>query len=295
MSPPRTPKRRRPKDNESLTVSPYFWKIHSSPDISPYRFSAILHYDDHLKPTPRSTLRDLAEDEDHDHSGEDDENLVEDPLFLFHFRISLDLYQRLYATKPNMIQEIVAEDPWKVLVAVTLLNKTAGKLAIPVFHTIMKLWPTPWALSQAPHSVLEDLLHPLGCYVIRANRLTCLSSAYLLDPPCVTDLRPTNILITAPNSHLHSPGTERSRYPPTPISHLPGTGPYALDSYRIFCIPESDEWKRVMPSDKELVRFLRWKWAMHERMLWLPDIGVVRQIRDEDLRELIDDLVRTTL
>lgn len=108
----------------------------------------------------------------------------------------------------------------------------------------------------APHSVLSDLLRPLGCYDIRANRLTCLSSAYLLDPPCVTDLRPTKILITAPNAHLHSPGTQRSRYPPTPISHLPGTGPYALDSYRIFCIQESDEWKRVMPSDKELVRFL---------------------------------------
>ncbi|KAG9222937.1 hypothetical protein CCMSSC00406_0000374 [Pleurotus cornucopiae] len=256
MSPPRTPKRGRTKDNEKpVVVSPYFSKIDSSPVVSPYRFSAVPH--DGEKPAPCSPLRDLDNEDDEDNDPDEyDENLAQDPLFLFHFRTMFDLYQRLYAAKPIMIQETVADDPWKLLVAVTLLNKTAGKLAIPVFYTIMKQWPTPWALSQAPHSVLSDLLRPLGCYDIRANRLTCLSSACLLDPPCVTDLRPTNILITVPNAHLHSPGTQRSRYPPTPISHLPGTGPYALDSYRIFCIQESDEWKRVMPSDKELVRFL---------------------------------------
>ena len=50
------------------------------------------------------------------------------------------------------------------------------------------------------------------------------------------------------------------RYPSTPISHFPGIGPYALDSYRIFCDsynnPASEEWKDVMPTDKELIRFL---------------------------------------
>lgn len=47
----------------------------------------------------------------------------------------------------------------------------------------------------------------------------------------------------------------RERYPPTCISHLPGSGPYALDSYRIFCGAE-DEWKVVAPADKELVKYL---------------------------------------
>jgi hypothetical protein len=44
--------------------------------------------------------------------------------------------------------EVVAHDPWKLLIAVTLLNKTSGKLAIPVFWKILAKWSTPWALSQ---------------------------------------------------------------------------------------------------------------------------------------------------
>jgi methyl-CpG-binding domain protein 4 len=44
-------------------------------------------------------------------------------------------------------------------------------------------------------------------------------------------------------------------YPPTSISHYPGIGRYALDSYRIFCTA-SEEWKEVMPEDKELIRYL---------------------------------------
>lgn len=38
--------------------------------------------------------------------------------------------------------------------------------------------------------------------------------------------------------------------------HYPGVGPYALDSLRIFCAPDKDAWKHVMPRDKQLVRYL---------------------------------------
>jgi methyl-CpG-binding domain protein 4 len=62
------------------------------------------------------------------------------------------------------------------------------------------------------------------------------------------------------------------------ISHLPGVGAYALDSFRIFHrdllrglsigwngegATEEDfepEWKRVVPWDKELRAFLKWMW-----------------------------------
>jgi hypothetical protein len=47
----------------------------------------------------------------------------------------------------------------------------------------------------------------------------------------------------------------RNHYPLTPISHLPGSGPYALDSYRIYC-GDPDAWRTVMPRDKELVRYI---------------------------------------
>jgi methyl-CpG-binding domain protein 4 len=43
--------------------------------------------------------------------------------------------------------------------------------------------------------------------------------------------------------------------PLTPVSHLPGSGPYALDSYRIYC-GGPGAWRTVMPRDKELVRYI---------------------------------------
>jgi methyl-CpG-binding domain protein 4 len=48
--------------------------------------------------------------------------------------------------------EKVADNPWKVLIAVTLLNKTTGKLAIPVFWKIVDKWPTPLDLANGMHS-----------------------------------------------------------------------------------------------------------------------------------------------
>ncbi|KAJ6519960.1 DNA glycosylase, partial [Mycena sanguinolenta] len=147
--------------------------------------------------------------------------------------------------------ETVADDPWKVMVAVTLLNKTAGKLAIPVFWSIMAAWSTPWALSQAPEEDIVTLIRPLGTQNVRAKRLIDLSRTYLRDPPSFRDERPSRAL-----GPPISPG-KRQKYPWTPISHLPGAGVYALDSYRIFCSgPASQEWKNVNPSDKELIRYL---------------------------------------
>lgn len=133
----------------------------------------------------------------------------------------------------------------------------------------MDRWPDPWALSQgapgwkshvhvvipeypADQSELLSTIQSLGTHNIRSRRLINMSRAYLQDPPALPDLRPSQPRLLSP--------VKRRRYPATPISHLPGTGPYALDSYRIFCTvchdPLSQEWKYVLPSDKELVRYL---------------------------------------
>jgi methyl-CpG-binding domain protein 4 len=95
--------------------------------------------------------------------------LRNDPLFCYHSRAFVRRYQQLILLKPVMIQgcnilllsgpfrltlglshrlETVADDPWKLLISVTLLNKTSGKLAIPIFWEILDRWPTPLALSQ---------------------------------------------------------------------------------------------------------------------------------------------------
>ncbi|KAF9270354.1 hypothetical protein L218DRAFT_992980 [Marasmius fiardii PR-910] len=217
-----------------------------------------------------------------------------------------DLYNKLEGMKPALVQECVAYDPWKLMVAVTLLNKTTAKVALPVFWDIISRWQTPWALSRANQQQLRDLIYPLGTYTIRSKRLIELSKAYLLDPPTIFDARPSRPRISSPSKRarltLDSPSQldrkrdreERVRYPATPISHLPGAGPYALDSYRIFCTtyddPSSEEWKLVIPTDKELVIYLRWKWAIHEHMEWSPESGETRPASPSYLGRLLADL-----
>jgi methyl-CpG-binding domain protein 4 len=78
------------------------------------------------------------------------------------------------------------------------------------------------------------------------------------------------------------------------ISHLPGVGAYALDSYRIFHrdrlrglstgwrgeeMPEGcePEWRRVVPQDKELRAFLKWLW-FSEGWDWDAETGARRPV-----------------
>jgi len=84
-----------------------------------------------------------------------------------------------------------------------------------------------------------------------------MSKAYIVDPPSENDARPPR---AAFRTNQHTKSLRSKSYLSTPISHLPGTGPYALDSYRIFCLshqnPFCEEWKTVQPTDKELVLYL---------------------------------------
>jgi hypothetical protein len=92
--------------------------------------------------------------------------LTDSPGYAAFFLTSLDRYERLLDAKPVLIQgviapqyflshlsivhvpECVADDPWKLLIAVMLLNKTAGRVAVPIFWRLIKRWPTPESLAQ---------------------------------------------------------------------------------------------------------------------------------------------------
>ncbi|CEL53206.1 Methyl-CpG-binding domain protein 4 OS=Mus musculus GN=Mbd4 PE=1 SV=1 [Rhizoctonia solani AG-1 IB] len=145
---------------------------------------------------------------------------------------SEELSRALRVIKPNLIQECVCDDPWKVIVATTLLNKTNGKVAVPVFWELIERWPTPVALSQAAAPILTDLLRPLGTQSMRTSRLIRLSNTYVMHPP--------NLLaqpVSTSGTMQFSPPTAkeyRAIQQKTSIAHLPFTGPYAIDSFRIF-------------------------------------------------------------
>ncbi|CAE6524377.1 unnamed protein product [Rhizoctonia solani] len=260
-----------------------------------------------------------------------------------------ELSRALRTIKPTLIQERICSDPWKMIVATTLLNKTNGKAAIPIFWELIRRWPTPTALAQASAPTLTELLRPLGTQSVRTSRLIRLSNAYVMHPPVIPPQpRPTSgnkvdgtTLTISQGTVQYSPISSRKgpigkkvicmtdeakpiqscRISPkeyrttqnkSPIAYLPFTGSYAIDSFRIFSSAlngggagarveeqleriahltkpdqhssgqddfdetpswynpidlyvtgdDDAEWRKVWPEDKQLRRYLVWRWAI---------------------------------
>ena len=207
-------------------------------------------------------------------------------------------------TAYGLIQEALVDDAFALLVAVTLLNRTKGTVAVPIFFTLMSNYPTPEKLAAAPVSAIIAIIGRLGLQNNRAKSLIGMARRWWCDdasprkdfryrtlhypyPGAGSTIRPGEVL---------SDEVDDPREGAFEIGHLPGVGPYALDSWRIFCRDmlrglangyngegaEADsafepEWKRVLPKDKELRGFLKWMWAK-EGIEWDPATGEKRGV-----------------
>ena len=186
----------------------------------------------------------------------------------------------------GLVQERIADNLYYLVLQAILWNQTTGKQARPVFEQLIALYPTPVSLASASLSDLTTLLHPIGLHNIRAARCIALGKRWCELPPAADKQ------YIRKKYHLQSNGEE----PGWEIAHLPGVGPYALDSYRIFHRDRlrglaknwlgegaaqgfEPEWKRVIPADKELRAYLKWRW-MKEGWEWDEKTGKTRRSED---------------
>ncbi|XP_067400464.1 methyl-CpG-binding domain protein 4 isoform X2 [Emydura macquarii macquarii] len=132
----------------------------------------------------------------------------------------------------NLVQETLFHDPWKLLIATIFLNKTSGKMAVPVLWEFLEKYPSPDVARTSDWKEMSELLKPLGLYKIRAKTIIKFSDEFL---------------------------TKQWKYP----IELHGIGKYGNDSYRIFCV---NEWKEVHPQDHKLNTYQAWLWENHEKM-----------------------------
>lgn len=178
----------------------------------------------------------------------------------------------LQPAKYGLIQERICDSLYALVVQAILWNQTRGDMARPVLFELLSAYPSPTELAEAPMQDLINMLQPIGLHRIRATRLIALAEAWLAAPPCKerryrrlhypnhgcgADVKPGEVL---------GPDDEREGWE---IAHLPGMGAYALDSYRIFYRDRlrgvegldgvEPEWKRVIPTDKELKPYLKWR------------------------------------
>lgn len=219
--------------------------------------------------------------------------------------ISCIPFPPLSSTRFGLVQETLAHSPFRLLLACIFLNKTRGSVALPVFYDLMARYPTPSALAAAKHEDVVDVIHHLGLQNQRANTCINLAKAWLervpvkgrrrrvLNYPCKgdgKDLKPGEVI---------EDDDERVAWE---VGQLPGVGVYAIDSWRIFCrddlrglpigLPNEvteeskeeemrKEWSRVLPLDKELRAYLRWRW-LRNGIVWDPLTGEKRPAGEED-------------
>lgn len=188
----------------------------------------------------------------------------------------------LAGDKFGLVQEELAADPFRLLVAVTFLIRTPGKVAIPVFRQLMERYPTPQALVEADPADIEAMMHRLGLSNQRTKTIQKYARTWLERPPSKDvrygikdypqkgdgkDVRAGEVF--GPEDHSGTdkvdgavgiPGSPDSSKENDPqakttarghgtaweIGHLT-TGRYALDSWRIFCrdvlLGRAQDWK----------------------------------------------------
>jgi methyl-CpG-binding domain protein 4 len=135
-----------------------------------------------------------------------------------------------------LVQEILRDEPWKLLVAVILLNQTSAKQAIPILEKFFQIWPDPEHASQALPELIAAVLRPIGLHNRRAKTIVKMSQTFLdgFDDPL----------------------------------DLPGIGKYGADSYNMFCrgvIVEN-------VSDKELKNYVSWTKTLQDKTPPLSEV-----------------------
>ncbi|RJE25368.1 hypothetical protein PHISCL_02259 [Aspergillus sclerotialis] len=193
----------------------------------------------------------------------------------------------------GLIQEQLAHDPFRLLLATIFLNRTRGGVALPVLFKVFGQYPTVEAMATAECSNLVSMIHCLGFQNQRAKKCISLAQMWISNPPSKGKRY----------RKIHYPqkqdgrdvgneeciGDDDSRVA-WEIAHLPGVGAYSLDSWRIFCRDELrgladdwkgtgakspdfvPEWKSVLPHDKELRAYLTWMW-LKEGWVWDRQTG----------------------
>lgn len=124
----------------------------------------------------------------------------------------------------GLLEEELYADPWKLLVACMLLNKTSATQVRKVIWDLFNLCPTPAKAISVDTAEIQAIIQPLGLFRKRALAIQRLSEDYLY-------------------KEWNNP------------VELYGIGKYASDAYHIFC---RGHWKSIDPEDKDLRRYTDW-------------------------------------
>ena len=277
---------------------------------------------------------------------------------------SIALVPSIHVPRFGIIQERLWHDPFWLLIAVTFLNKTTGRAAVPVFWALKDKYETPEGLAGADQKELCEMIRSLGLQTQRSKRLIAMAKAWagvkevdveaeageVGDEASEVEVKEGENEVEEAEGEVNEGETgvkKRGRKPEAhrgepvkgmrwrtlhypvkgdgkaykanvaveedteaiagalEIGHIPGCGPYAWDSWRIFCRDVlrgvatdyngqnadagelfEPEWQRVLPLDKELRATLRWMW-LREGWIWDPLTGQKRMATNEEMEAAV--------
>ncbi|KAJ6120461.1 hypothetical protein N7523_004741 [Penicillium sp. IBT 18751x] len=204
----------------------------------------------------------------------------------------------------GLIQEQLAHDPFKLIIATIFLNRTRGGVALPILFKVFARYPTIDAMAIANPSELVSMIHCLGFQNQRARKCIAIAQIWQVSPPVKNKryrkLHYPRKLDGRDVGPLECADDEDHRVA-WEIAHLPGVGAYSLDSWRIFCrdalrglamdwtgtgattdgfVPE---WKSVLPQDTELRAYLTWMW-LKEGWIWDHHTGDLTPASEKMMR-----------
>lgn len=137
------------------------------------------------------------------------------------------------ATSPYLLlheHPVTLAQPWRVLLACALCNRSRGRRSLPILLDLVRRWPRAEDLAEAEVDGLARVLRPLGVHRVRAERIIAM---------CVA--------IVHQRVHMFP-----QRFPD--VRHLPGVGVYAQDAWSLFVFNRID----IEPQDRELSKWVHW-------------------------------------
>ena len=189
----------------------------------------------------------------------------------------------------GLIQERICESLFALVIQAILWNKTKGTAARPILWKMLCTYPTPESLAAADPKAVEDAIRILGLQERRASCLVKMANVWVAAPPCAERRYGRR---NYPKKGSNRDVKDRETLEPHDaregweIGHLPGIGEYALDSYRIFGRDRllgfhdvegiEPEWKRVVPNDKELGPYVKFRWKQEG---WEYDLNTGERVK----------------
>ena len=82
-----------------------------------------------------------------------------------------EIITMLREAHPNAKGELVAENPFQLLIATMLSAQTTDKQVNRVTPALFKAYPTPEALAKAEQSEVEEYIHSIGFFRTKAKNI----------------------------------------------------------------------------------------------------------------------------